>query len=162
MMLRTSIAFEAPLEKVWALFTDPDLWSQWNTEWAEIRDVRGPFDHVAAGYTQVFGVLGYERRGTWEVSACEPKRWREVVGTMPLGIPFHARDEFRDTPSGGTEVVLALAWEMPWGGVGRVVERVAVPLLQRQLRGNASRAARLLSRTGSVSPLGNRPAPPAR
>jgi ligand-binding SRPBCC domain-containing protein len=143
MMLVQSIAFDAPLDKVWALFADPERWAQWNTEWAEIRDVRGPFDHSGAGYTQVLRVLGWERRGTWEVVACEPHHWREVRGTLPFGIPFRAREEFHAV-SRQTHVTLNLAWDQPWGLAGRAVERLAVPLLRRQLRANAARAAALL------------------
>jgi ligand-binding SRPBCC domain-containing protein len=143
MMLRQSITFDAPIEKVWALFADPERWAQWNTEWAEIREVRGPFDHAGARSTQVLRVLGWERRGTWEVVACEPKHWREVRGTLPFGIPFRAREEFQAVPE-GTQVALNLAWDPPWGAVGRGIEWVAASLLRRQLRANAVRAAALL------------------
>jgi hypothetical protein len=147
MMLRQSITFDAPLENVWTLFTEPERWAQWNREWAEIRDVRGPFDHAGAGYTQVLRVLGRERLGTWEVAACEPKCWREVRGTLPLGIPFRARDEFRAVPH-GTQVSLELAWDTPWGVLGRIIEWAALPLFRRQLRANAARAAAFLHQSG--------------
>jgi ligand-binding SRPBCC domain-containing protein len=143
MMLRQSITFDAPVEKVWALFADPDRWVQWNTEWAQIRDVRGPFDHAGAGYTQVLRVLRWERLGIWEVVACEPKCWREVRGTLPFGIPFRAREEFRAI-SQGTQMSLNLVWDQPWGVFGRIIEWTARPLLRRQLRANAARAAALL------------------
>lgn len=137
------MTFDAPIENVWALFADPKRWAQWNTEWAEIRDVRGPFDHAGAGYTQVLRVLGWERCGTWEVVACEPKHWREVRGTLPLGIPFRAREEFHVVPQ-GTEVSLNLAWDQPWGAFGRGIGWIAARFLRRQLRANAARAAALL------------------
>ena len=91
--------------------------------------------------------LGRERLGTWEVTACGPGVWREVRGILPLGIPFQGRDEFRAV-SAGTEVSLQLSWDMPWGLVGRLVARAALPLLRRQLRGNAARAAALLRERG--------------
>jgi len=147
MELKQSICFQAPLQRVWAVFTDPVQWTQWNSEWGEIRDVRGPFDHPGAGYTQVTRALGRDRLGTWEVTACEPGVWREVRGTLPLGIPFQGRDEFRAVPD-GTEVSLQLSWDMPWGIVGHIVARAALPLLRRQLRGNAARAAALLCERG--------------
>ncbi len=147
MQLRQSICFQAPLERVWALFTDPAQWMRWNTEWAEIRDVRGPFDHPGAGYTQVLRVLGRERLGTWEVIACEPRRWREVRGTLPGGMVFQGRDEFRAVPD-GTEVSLQLSWDMPWGIAGRLAARVMLPLVRHQFRGNSARAAALLRDRG--------------
>jgi ligand-binding SRPBCC domain-containing protein len=145
--LRQAVCFQAPPERVWAVFTDPAQWTKWNTEWAEIRDIRGPFDHPGAGYTQVIRVLGREHLGTWEVAACEPGRWREVRGMLPLGIPFHARDEFRAVPA-GTEMSLQVSWDMPWGILGRLLARAALPLLRRQFRGNAARAAALLREGG--------------
>ena len=88
--------FSAPRAKVWRLFTDPELWSRWNTEWAAIRDVQGPFDHPGSGYTQVLRVLGREFLGRWEVTGCEPQNWRTIAGTLPLGVPFRGRDRFEE------------------------------------------------------------------
>lgn len=51
--VRESLLLDEPREQVWQLFCDPDRWLEWNTELAEMRKVRGPFDHVGAGYTQV-------------------------------------------------------------------------------------------------------------
>ncbi len=65
--------FPAPLDRVWQLFTAPEPWTQWNKKWAEIRDVRGPFDHPGAGYTQVLRLFGRELLGHWEVKACEQR-----------------------------------------------------------------------------------------
>ena len=48
-----TVEFAAPLDRVWKLFTDPEDWTKWNKEWSSIRDVKGPFDHAGAGYTQV-------------------------------------------------------------------------------------------------------------
>lgn len=147
MTVQHSVIFLAPLDRVWALFIDPERWAAWNTEWAETRDVRGPFDHAGAGYTQVLRILGREYLGTWEVAGCEPQAWREVRGTLPLGIPFRGRDEFRAVTE-GTEVKLEVAWDTPWGGVGRVIEWVALPWFRRQLGSNAARAVALLRNTG--------------
>jgi uncharacterized protein YndB with AHSA1/START domain len=143
MMLQETIIFDAPVERVWPLFADPERWTRWNTEWAQIRDVRGPFDHAGAGYTQVLRVFRHERLGTWEVVACKPKCWREVRGTLPFGIPFRAREEFHAVDQ-GTRVSLDLAWDQPWGAVGRMIEWAVTPLFRRQLRANAARAAALL------------------
>ena len=137
--------FKAPRERVWKLFTDPELWSQWNTELSDIRDVRGPFDHPGSGYTQVVRLLGREYLGTWEVTACEPEIWRTVAGTLPFGAPFLARDRFEEA-QGVTRVTVEIEWKMPWGWIGRAVEFLSLPLMRRQFAANARRAAALLDR----------------
>jgi hypothetical protein len=140
--LAESFDFQAPRSRVWQLFTDPEQWSRWNTEW-EIRDVAGPFDHAGAGYTQVLRILGRERLGDWRVVECERGTWRRVEGTLPLGIPFRGEDRFEDL-GWGTRVTLQIEWITPWGAFGRALEAIAAPLLKRQFRQNARRAAALL------------------
>ncbi|MDX1382264.1 MAG: SRPBCC family protein [Thermoanaerobaculia bacterium] len=143
MKLRHSIVLDGSLDEVWDLFVDPARWRQWNTEWAEIRDVRGPFDHPGAGYTQVLRVLGRDRLGEWRVVECEPKLWRRVGGRLPLGIRFRGRDEFRPLAQ-GTEVSLEIELDMPLGPLGRAAGRLFLPILRRQLRANAARAKAVL------------------
>ena len=137
------VDFPAPRAKVWALFCEPELWSRWNTEWAEIRDVRGPFDRPGNGYTQVMRLFGREFLGRWEVIACEPERWRTVAGTLPLGVPFRGQDRFEET-DGATRVTLDLEWTTPWGWLGRVLEFLMLPMMRRQFASNARRAAALV------------------
>lgn len=137
-----SFEFHAPRSAVWQLFTDPQQWARWNTEW-EIRDVRGPFDHPGAGYTQVLRILGREHLGHWRVVECAPGLWRRVEGTLPFGIPFEGEDRFEDD-AGGTRVTLLLLWTTPLGPIGRALETIGAPLVKRQFRGNARRAAALL------------------
>jgi hypothetical protein len=143
----------APRERVWELFVDPERWRQWNTEWNEIRDVRGPFDHAGSGYTQVMRLLGHEYLGRWEVAACDPLVERTITGTLPLGVPFRGRDRFEDAP-GATRVTVEIEWQTPWGWLGRILEAAMIPLARRQLAANARRAARLLESADSGSSAG--------
>jgi hypothetical protein len=143
--LTVNAEFHAPLERVWSLFVDPARWAQWNTEWSEIRDVRGPFDHVGSGYTQVLRVFGREFLGTWQVTGCEPPRWRTIAGTLPMGIPFRGRDSFEEA-GGITRLSVEIEWETPWGWIGRGLEWVMLPMMRRQLAANARRAAALVAR----------------
>jgi hypothetical protein len=91
----------------------------------------------------VLRFLGREHLGRWEVTACEPGVWRRVAGTLPFGVPFQGEDRFEDIAD-GTRVTLDLSWNTPLGQLGRAVEVLASPLLRRQLRSNALRAAALL------------------
>lgn len=144
--VRESLVLEHPLEAVWSLFIDPDRWLEWNTELADMRDVRGPFDHPSAGYTQVWRLGPLEREGRWQVTGCEPRRWRTVAGRTPIGLDFTAREEFLSR-DGGTEVTVEISWATPGGPAGRLFDRVvAEPTLRRALRANGERIHAVLSR----------------
>ena len=91
-----TVEFQAPLDRVWKLFTDPADWLKWNGEWSAIRDVRGPFDHAGAGYTQVMRFLGREWLGRWEVLACEPGVSREIERPVRLEEGRYETREIRE------------------------------------------------------------------
>jgi uncharacterized membrane protein len=144
--VRESLVVHEPLERVWALFSDPDRWLEWNTELADMRDVRGPFDHPGAGYTQVWRMGPWEREGSWQVTACEPGRWRTVAGRTPVALAFSAREEFESLED-GTRVTVEINWQTPGGRVGRWFDRfVGEPMLRRTLRANAERVRTALAR----------------
>lgn len=137
--VQETVQLARPLEDVWALFIDPDRWLEWNTELADIRDVRGPFDYPGAGYTQVWRLARWEKEGRWEVTACEPGVWREVAGVTPIGLAFEAREDFRKDAN-GSQVTVQISWSTPGGMVGRLLDRVvAEPMLRRALRANGRR-----------------------
>ncbi len=131
--------------EVWRLFVDPDRWLDWNTELADMRDVRGPFDRPGAGYTQVWRLGRVEREGSWRVTGCEPGRWRTVEGVTPIGLAYHAHETF-ERVDGGTRVSVQIAWKTPGGLVGRLVDVVvAGPMLRRALHRNGRRVQDLLA-----------------
>ena len=138
--LTVSTEFRAPVARVWSLFADPARWTEWNGEWSEIRDVRGPFDHTGSGYTQVLRMFGREWLGKWEVTGCEPGVWRTVAGTLPFGVPFRGDERFEEI-DGRTRVRIDVEWTTPWGWLGRALEFVMLPLMRRQFAANARRAA---------------------
>ena len=144
-MVEESIDLAASLDQVWSLFIDPERWLDWNTELAGMRDVRGPFDTPGSGYTQVWRVAGIEREGTWEVTECEPGRWRTVEGVTPIGLAFSASETFErlgDT----TRVTVRIAWETPGGRLGHLFDVVvAQPMLRRALRTNGERIRAVLA-----------------
>ena len=144
---RGSHTFRAPLPEVWKLFVNPELWALWNTEWS-LRDIRGPFDHPGAGYTQVLTLFGREWLGSWEVVECDPLVRREIRGVLPMGWPFEGSDWFTETAN-GTRVDVEIRWQMPWGMVGRALATIARPVMAWQMRGNARRAEAVLA--GPVS-----------
>lgn len=143
--VQETVRLDRPLEEVWGLFIDPDRWLAWNTELAGMRNVRGPFDHAGSGYTQVWRLARWEREGRWEVTACEPGRWREVAGVTPIGLAFEAREDFEDVAD-GSQVTVQIRWDTPGGALGRTFDRVvAEPMLRRALRANGRRIRDVLS-----------------
>lgn len=107
--VQEKLQLHRPLDEVWGLFIDPDRWLEWNTELADLRDVRGPFDRPGSGYTQVWRLARWEREGSWQVIGCEPRRWREVAGMTPIGLAFEAREEFGEV-TGGSQVTVQIRW----------------------------------------------------
>lgn len=143
--VQESLALEQPLEEVWALFRDPDRWLEWNTELADMRDVEGPFDRAGAGYVQVWRMGPWEREGRWQVTGCEPMRWRTVAGRTPVGLEFTAREEFARAGD-GTVVTVEIQWQTPGGAAGRWFDRlVGQPMLRRALRANGERIRAVLA-----------------
>ena len=143
--VQEKVRLDRPLEEVWRLFIDPDRWLEWNTELAGMRDVHGPFDRPGSGYTQVWRLARWEREGAWEVTACEPGRWREVAGVTPIGLAFEAREEFQDVAD-GSQVIVQMSWATPGGILGWIFDRVvAEPMLRRALRANGRRVDAVLS-----------------
>lgn len=142
--VRESVDLDVPLDRVWSLFIDPERWLEWNTELADIEDVQGPFDHVGAGYTQVWRMGPWEGRGQWRVTGCEPRRWRTVAGRTPVKLTFSAREEF-EALGNRTRVTVEINWQTPGGPIGRWFDRlVGEPMLGRALRANAERIRTVL------------------
>lgn len=109
-----------------------------------MRDVRGPFDHVGAGYTQVWRVVGMEREGSWRVTGCAPRRWRTVEADTPIGARLRVRDGF-ERVGAGCRVSIEVVLDAPHGLLGRALDGLlAEPLLRRALRGNRERVRRAL------------------
>ncbi len=147
-VVKESLDLITPLDEVWDLFIDPDRWLDWNTELADMRDVRGPFDTPGSGYTQVWRRAGIEREGSWQVTGCAPRRWRTVQGVTPIGLAFSARETF-ERIGDRTRVTVQIGWTTPGGRVGRFVDAVvAQPLLRRALRANGHRIRAVLGEAG--------------
>lgn len=143
-LVEESLELASSLDEVWNLFIDPDRWLDWNTELVNMRDVRGPFDTLGSGYTQVWRVAGIEREGTWRVTGCEPRRWRTVAGVTPIGLSYSARETFVRLGD-RTRVTVEISWTMPGGPVGRLVDAVvAQPMLRRALRNNGHQIGAVL------------------
>lgn len=143
-VVTASMHVESSLDDVWDLFIDPGRWLDWNTELADMRDVRGPFDRPGTGYTQVWRMFGIEREGSWRVTGCAPREWRTVEGVTPIGLAYEARETF-ERVGDLTEVTVRISWTSPGGFAGRSIDVVvAQPLLGRALRSNAERIRHLL------------------
>lgn len=94
---------------------------------------------------QVWRLARWEREGRWDVTACEPGRWREVAGASPIGLAFEAREEVQEV-AGGSQVIVQISWDTRGGVLGRIFDRiVAEPMLRRALRANGRRIRHVFS-----------------
>lgn len=112
------IRIEAPVERVWALFTDTSRWEEWMP--ARFSEFSGPLDEVGTTYRQSVRVMGFEQKSTVTVVEFEPLRlYREHMEPGPFD------STFRCEPDGeATRFVFESDYELPAqlpGFVKRVV-----------------------------------------
>ena len=89
---RHEIRVEAPVEHVWACFSDTSRWEEWMP--ARFSDFSGPLDEVGTTFRQRVRVMGFEQRFTCTVVAFEPLRlYREHMEPGPFDSTFRCEPE---------------------------------------------------------------------
>lgn len=141
--IETSAIIDAPPQKVWMLLCDARRLLEWNSELADVRDAPDTLDWPGASYTQVWRMLGRELIGRMEIVAVDDGRGREVRGVLPIGAAFTGTETLE--PVGvGTRLSVRLAYEIPWGPVGRLAHPVARRMTARMFARNARNLNELL------------------
>lgn len=108
-------------DRVFEAFTDPALVADW-MDMTEIRDATGPLDAPGTRFTMVV-------RGPWrfrsEILRSERPTLHEQSGRAPGGAFFHntATLTARD---GGTDLELETEYGLPFGPIGRLLDRLFV------------------------------------
>jgi len=122
---------DAAPEQVFRAFTDPELVEDW-MDASTVADPTGPLDVPGSRYTLVIG-------GPWRfrtvVVRSEPPWLHETVGKGPLGASYRmvATLSARD---GGTDLDLLTEYTIPFGALGRWIDRRWV---DREPRATANR-----------------------
>ncbi len=143
----TTIAIDAPADRVWAVLADYARDPEWRTGVVEMRaEPAGP---AAVGTLthEVLRLGGRTYRNTGEVRRVVPGErieWRTVEGADANGCR-----SVRPTP-GGCEVVLEL--EVRPRGIDRLFTPVLRPMLAKNLRRDAQALATLVGRGVGMSP----------
>ena len=104
---RHEIRVEAPVEHVWACFSDISRWGEWMP--ATFSEFSGPVEEVGTTYHQSVRVMGFEQRFTATVVEFEPLRlYREHMEPGPFD------STFRCEPDGdATRFVFESEYELP-------------------------------------------------
>jgi uncharacterized protein YndB with AHSA1/START domain len=115
---RITRQIRATPEQVFRAFTDPSLIVDWMDAMAVV-DASGPLDRPGTKYT--FVVFPFWRLRT-EIVSVEAPRLHEIAGTGPLGARYRVVATL--TPrDGGTELDLLTEYTVPFGAVGRWLDR---------------------------------------
>jgi carbon monoxide dehydrogenase subunit G len=109
---------DAQPEAVFRAFTDPALLADW-MEADRVTDQRGALDRAGSSYTLVIA-------GPWRfrvrVAESLPPRRYAFGGRGPLGTGFGMAATLAGAPS-GTDLVVETEWTLPFGPIGRWMDR---------------------------------------
>ena len=109
---------DAPAAAAFRAFTDPAIVADW-MEADGVVDQRGPLDRDASTYTLVIS-------GPWRfrmrVTHAEPPRAYGLEGRGPFGTGYRMSATLLDRgPT--TELVMEMEWTLPFGPIGRWIDR---------------------------------------
>ncbi len=112
------IRIEAPVDHVWALFSDTSRWEDWMP--ARFSEFSGPVEEVGTTFVQTVRVMGFEQKMTVTIVEFEPLRlYHDHVEPGPFD------SYFRCEPDGdATSLAFESDYEIPAklpGFVKRVV-----------------------------------------
>jgi hypothetical protein len=122
------IRIEAPVEHVWALFTDTSRWEEWMP--ARFSEFSGPLEQVGTTYRQSVRVMGFEQKSTVTVVEVEPLRlYHEHMEPGPMENSFSCAPEDE-----ATRFVFEADYELPPRLPGFVKRAVASGWIERNHR----------------------------
>jgi ligand-binding SRPBCC domain-containing protein len=104
---RHEVRIEAPVEHVWACFSDTTRWQEWMP--ARFSDFSGPLDEAGTTFRQSVRVMGFEQRFTCTVLEYEPQRlYREHMEPGPFDSTFRC-----EADGDATRFVFESDYELP-------------------------------------------------
>ncbi|HEY2160149.1 MAG TPA: SRPBCC family protein [Solirubrobacteraceae bacterium] len=143
MRVSESIQISAPIDRVWAVVSDPERMLSFMsgvTRW-EVQDDRAT--GVGARYRVLFRVGAAEVGGLIEVVEWEQPC--ELAWTSVLGIDQRGRWRLRRLPDGRTKVELRMAYGVAGSGLwGWLAEHLAAPTVSGHLRRSLHQLKRLI------------------
>jgi uncharacterized membrane protein len=143
MRVSESIQISAPIDRVWAVVSDPERMLSFMsgvTRW-EVQDDRAT--GLGARYRVLFRVGAAEVGGLIEVVEWEQPC--ELAWTSVLGIDQRGRWRLRRLPDGRTNVELRMAYGVAGSGLwGWLAEHLAAPTVSGHLRRSLHQLKRLI------------------
>lgn len=128
-----TIHIAAPIGHVWELNADARRIPEWDANTIEVRDFPERIDHVGAKFISVWRVMGRQLTGTSETTKVEKPHRLEQAITMPGGGRASIAIDFEEA-DGGTNETLVADYELPFGFLSGVAEKVLSGAIQRDFR----------------------------
>lgn len=121
---RSTVFIAAPPEAVWEVLTRAERRPEWEAAITEVRDVSGPMDEVGARWVEVREERGKSSPAQMEVTRVDRPHLIEWTGPLPAGgtLVFRVTLDARD---GGTEKTVDAEARLPFGPLGRLLDKVA-------------------------------------
>lgn len=118
--VRVTELVDAPRDRVWAAHIDAARIPQWFPGVRAVNRISGPLDRPGTTYSLTFNPLVRSRVTVTEVEAplMHTRRW----DARPFGSHGRATVLLR-SEEGGTRVDLDVVYELPFGPLGRALER---------------------------------------
>jgi uncharacterized protein YndB with AHSA1/START domain len=113
---------EAPLAEVFALHVDPARIPDWFPGVRAVEDLSGPLDRRGTTYRLRFNRL-FASRGE-VVASSPPGMHARTWDARPLGSTGKATLFFQATRDGGTRIDFESSYELPFGPLGRLLDRL--------------------------------------
>jgi carbon monoxide dehydrogenase subunit G len=145
--LTTEVA--APREAVWANVCELGAWPELIRGLTQFDHAGGPAAGLGARYAMRMRVGSADVGGLIEM--VEWDEGRELAWTSVLGIGQRGRWRLRDAGPGRTRVTLRFAYQSP-GLLGWVADRVAAPVVRRNLESGLDELRRRAVRTAAAPP----------
>lgn len=127
--LKKSIRIHSPVEDVYTVARNPDLWPVWYVGMSKIEDLEGKgepgtvakFGYVMAGISFPVTVEVLEDK-----SSPKGARWRGQIGG-----PLSGEQTFTYVPSDGeTEVTAEIEYTVPGKALGKIANRLLIERMQ--------------------------------
>jgi ligand-binding SRPBCC domain-containing protein len=128
MHFRDEIRIAAPVEHVWACFSDTSRWEDWmHVQFAEFS---GPIDEVGTTFVQTARVMGFEQKWTVTIVEFEPLRlYHDHMEPGPMENYFRCESDGQ-----ATRFVLESDYELPAKLPGFVKRVVSSSWIERNHR----------------------------
>ena len=143
MRVAQSVEISAPMDRVWAVVTDPERMLSFMsgvTRWEVAGDRR---TGLGARYRVLFRVGAAEVGGLIEVVEWDEPR--ELAWTSVAGVDQRGRWRLREMSAERTRVELRMAYGVAGAGLsGWLAERLAAPMVSAHLRRSVQQLKRLI------------------